>query len=77
MDLHHVIEAQQFDVPTLLRLNETAQEMEKAVAEGGTSEFRKRIMATLFYEPSTRTRFSFETAMYRLGGERDINGKRV
>ena len=25
-------------------------------------------MATLFYEPSTRTRFSFEAAMYRLGG---------
>ncbi len=27
-----------------------------------------RIMATLFYEPSTRTRFSFESAMHRLGG---------
>jgi len=27
------------------------------------------IMATLFYEPSTRTRFSFEAAMYRLGGK--------
>jgi len=27
------------------------------------------IMATLFYEPSTRTRLSFESAMYRLGGE--------
>jgi aspartate carbamoyltransferase catalytic subunit len=26
-------------------------------------------MATLFYEPSTRTRLSFEAAMYRLGGE--------
>ena len=27
-----------------------------------------KIMATLFYEPSTRTRFSFESAMIRLGG---------
>jgi aspartate carbamoyltransferase catalytic subunit len=27
-----------------------------------------RIMATLFYEPSTRTRLSFESAMVRLGG---------
>lgn len=25
-------------------------------------------MATLFYEPSTRTRLSFESAMLRLGG---------
>ena len=27
-----------------------------------------KIMATLFYEPSTRTRLSFETAMHKLGG---------
>ncbi|MDH3445959.1 MAG: aspartate carbamoyltransferase catalytic subunit, partial [Deltaproteobacteria bacterium] len=29
---------------------------------------RDQIMATLFYEPSTRTRLSFESAMHRLGG---------
>jgi len=29
---------------------------------------RGRIMASLFFEPSTRTRLSFETAMHRLGG---------
>lgn len=28
-----------------------------------------KILASLFYEPSTRTRFSFEAAMYRLGGQ--------
>ena len=68
MDLHHVIEAQQFDVPTIMHLIETTREMENVVSSGGTSQFRGRIMATLFYEPSTRTRFSFESAMHRLGG---------
>jgi aspartate carbamoyltransferase catalytic subunit len=29
---------------------------------------KDKIMASLFYEPSTRTRFSFESAMTRLGG---------
>ncbi len=28
-----------------------------------------KLMASLFYEPSTRTRLSFESAMYRLGGQ--------
>lgn len=28
-----------------------------------------KLLASLFYEPSTRTRFSFEAAMYRLGGQ--------
>ena len=37
----------------------------------GTSEAKQLegyIMSTLFYEPSTRTRLSFESAMARLGG---------
>ena len=68
MPLHHVIEAQQFDVPTLSKLFEVTETMEKLVERGGISDYHNRIMATLFYEPSTRTRFSFETAMHRLGG---------
>ncbi|HEV2247592.1 MAG TPA: aspartate carbamoyltransferase [Terriglobia bacterium] len=68
MKLHHVIEAQQFDLPTINHLFEVSTEMETLVARGGTDEFRSRLMATLFYEPSTRTRFSFEAAMHRLGG---------
>ncbi len=68
MNLHHVIEAQQFDVPMMLKIFETAEKMEKVAAGGGITDYHNRIMATLFYEPSTRTRFSFETAMHRLGG---------
>ena len=30
---------------------------------------RHKILATLFFEPSTRTRLSFESAMLSLGGE--------
>jgi len=34
-----------------------------------SSALRGRILATLFFQPSTRTRLSFEAAMLRLGGE--------
>jgi len=33
-----------------------------------TTLLKDRVMATLFYEPSTRTRMSFESAMHQLGG---------
>ncbi|MEM2127489.1 MAG: aspartate carbamoyltransferase, partial [Candidatus Bathyarchaeia archaeon] len=41
-----------------------ATEMEP-IAERGSDMLRGRIMATLFFEPSTRTRLSFESAMLR------------
>ena len=44
-------------------------EMDKIVKRGGTGDYSQKIMASLFYEPSTRTRFSFESAMLRLGGK--------
>jgi len=45
----------------------TADKMEN-FAKGGSDILKAKIMATLFFEPSTRTKLSFETAMYRLGG---------
>lgn len=68
MKLQHVIESQQFTVPLLMELFARAGLMERVVARGGTRDYERKIMATLFYEPSTRTRFSFEAAMHRLGG---------
>jgi len=68
MRLTHVIESQQFTVPLLMELFERTRQMERIVARGGTRDYAGSIMASLFYEPSTRTRFSFEAAMYRLGG---------
>ena len=66
--LRHVVESQQFTVPWLMELFDRTRQMEKIVARGGTLDYQNKIMATLFYEPSTRTRFSFEAAMHRLGG---------
>jgi aspartate carbamoyltransferase catalytic subunit len=68
MKLRHIIEAQQFDPGTLSELFALAEKMEKVIQQGGIQDYSTRIMAALFYEPSTRTRFSFEAAMHRLGG---------
>ncbi len=69
MRLQHVVESQQFNVPLLMELFDRTRHMERIVARGGTRDYERKLMATLFYEPSTRTRFSFEAAMHRLGGK--------
>jgi len=69
-NLKHVIEAQQFDRELLETVFDVADDMKASLA--GDNQYARElehcIMASLFYEPSTRTRFSFECAMNRLGG---------
>ena len=64
MKLNHFIESQQLDKQTIFSLFKKADELEKS----NKKMFYKKILATLFYEPSTRTRLSFESAMLKLGG---------
>jgi len=66
--LYHVLGAKQFERNELERLFDAALDMEKVVAKGGDRRHEGRIMTTLFFEASTRTRLSFESAMHRLGG---------
>ncbi len=40
----------------------------ESLARKGSDMLHGKILATAFFEPSTRTRLSFESAMYRLGG---------
>lgn len=66
--LRHVIESQQFSRLLLEDLLARADEI-KREPHHFSGRLNGRVMAALFYEPSTRTRLSFEAAMLRLGGE--------
>lgn len=62
--MRHVIESQQFDRKMISKIFSIADVLGKKK----DASLKGKIMASLFYEPSTRTRFSFESAMLRLGG---------
>ncbi|OYT45800.1 aspartate carbamoyltransferase [Candidatus Bathyarchaeota archaeon] len=62
-----VISIKDFTKDEVNHILQVAKEMEP-LAKKGSDMLRGRILATLFFEPSTRTRLSFETAMYKLGG---------
>jgi aspartate carbamoyltransferase len=67
--LKHVLSTAQFDDDLMQVVFEEARRMEKILDSKKQSIILKgKILATLFWEPSTRTRFSFESAMLRLGG---------
>jgi len=62
----HILKAQQFDKKSLNEIFELAEFMKSYPKSLRVRS--KPIMASLFYEPSTRTRFSFEAAMLKVGG---------
>ena len=66
--MRHFIEPNSFSLDEQLALLDLADRMEADPAPYAHL-CDGRILATLFYEPSTRTRLSFESAMLRLGGK--------
>ena len=65
--LRHLTSPQDLARPLIDELLQRALAFETGALEPG--RLKGVILAALFYEPSTRTRFSFEAAMHRLGGQ--------
>ncbi|WP_427338010.1 aspartate carbamoyltransferase [Caloranaerobacter sp. DY30410] len=63
----HLIEPNDFTIEELDEIFTLAEDIIKK-PEAYSDVCRGKLLATLFYEPSTRTKFSFEAAMLRLGG---------
>jgi aspartate carbamoyltransferase catalytic subunit len=65
----HIISIKDFSKEEIDYVLKKSKEMEELLDNEKTSTLMKnRILATLFFEPSTRTRMSFEAAMKKLGG---------
>ncbi len=71
MKLEHIVSTQQFlDEHTLNDIFQKADQFSIQDEQGTAPKtLQDKILACVFYEPSTRTRFSFESAMLKLGGE--------
>ena len=62
-----IVSIEDFSRKEIEYILDKSQAMEP-LAKSGSDMLKGKILATLFYEPSTRTRLSFETAMLKLGG---------
>jgi len=66
----NILSTRQFEKADIERVIEVAEEFEPIAKKEQTSDLMKgKVLASLFYEASTRTRLSTEIAMKRLGGE--------
>lgn len=64
-----ILHGNQFSKKDIDSIIKTAADFEKELKKKDSLSLLKgKILATLFFEPSTRTRLSFEAAMQRLGG---------
>jgi len=62
---NHLIESQQLNKERLMKLFKRANELRAFPSDS----LKGKVLTALFYEPSTRTRLSFESAMLKMGGE--------
>ncbi|OPJ56013.1 aspartate carbamoyltransferase [Alkalithermobacter paradoxus] len=76
----HLIDLEEFSLDEIREILDLSKEI-IINPERYSDVCKGKVLATLFYEPSTRTRFSFEVAMLRLGGSiigfSDPNGSSV
>jgi len=68
--MHHIISTKEYTREMFDEILELAEKLEPAACGDIKSDIMAgKILALLFFEPSTRTRMSFEAAMLRLGGK--------
>lgn len=66
--LYHVLSADQYTKEELNEIFELASKIKKNPKKY-ENKLKGKIVAVMFYEPSTRTRLSFETAILKLGAQ--------
>ena len=63
-----IISLRDFDADSIMHILDASKKIDEDRAKY-SDKLKGMVLATLFFEPSTRTRLSFESAMHRLGGK--------